>query len=176
MTKSERKVEVCREVMRYIRAGVLNDKTVMSCNVYLDSGVGNYGIIDRLDETPMSRADAKALLESKKCEMCARGALMLAKVAKHNGGVRKISSCGIDQSYTSRSLKDAFTDGELNRIERAFETLYRKPADRYIFTTPERKFGCQFKSDADRLMAICQNIIDHKGQFRPDVEYEIVKE
>ena len=107
--------------------------------------------------------------------MCARGALMLARIDKYNsitwGQTGRLIHIG--STTTSDVLSDAFGVHQLHLIECAFErssaflNRSRAGVDAY-------RFGSDFPDPNLRMMAICQNIIDHDGEFRPRVRYEIV--
>jgi hypothetical protein len=75
MTRSERKVAVAKDVRAHILAKSFKVTPGSYLNIYKD-----------LDELPDSQSQAQCLLSSKKnkCEACARGAMMLVKVAKWN--------------------------------------------------------------------------------------------
>jgi hypothetical protein len=101
----------------------------------------------------------------------------------------------ITQDDTSAALADAFSTEELENIEACFEVCiadnkedefendynydnyyggfsggkssYDKAYDKY------QKHWEAIDDDKDRLMAIMQNIIDHKGEFKPEVPYVV---
>ena len=101
---------------------------------------------------------------------------MLSKVAKFNdaslgdiGGRSSVhgmsmASYGID---TIDMLEDAFSEEELYLIESAFEGWHRD------FGSVLR-FHNDHSYPSNRLIAICQNIIDH-GEFKPSVRYDIIR-
>ena len=90
--------------------------------------------------------------------------MLLCKVAKYNNYDFLIFGEGymIGSHDTTMALKDAFSETELELIERAFERNYS-----YFSWGPD--------NDADRLLAIMQNIVDHNGKFKPSVEYVVEK-
>lgn len=101
----------------------------------------------------------------------------------------------ITQDDTAAALADAFTEDELQDIEACFElciadnkedefendynyynyyggfsggkSSYDKAYDKY------QRHWEAIDDDKDRLMAIMQNIIDHKGEFKPEVPYVV---
>ena len=101
---------------------------------------------------------------AKNCYVCAMGALILSKVGLFNQLTwRDLFNFDTREDYEN-ALFDYFDEDELYEIEDAFECNMSKAG----------KFGYLFKNDNDRLLAIMQNIVDHNGTFKPEVEYEIV--
>lgn len=107
------------------------------------------------------------------CNVCAMGAAMLSAFRLYDGeGFREIWLTGVDRHAAVVQLDGVFGRQMLFDIELAFEAdcgcrdIHEPGSPRY--------FGGAFKNDDDRLIAIMQNIVDHDGEFRPEVEYEIV--
>ena len=94
---------------------------------------------------------------------------MLAKVAKFNNAVV------VDDLNSSKAavenLSDCFTEKMLNTIENVFEK-------QSIIAGGKRRWSPMhhIEDDSDRMLAICQNIIDHDGEFRPFADYEVSEE
>lgn len=169
MTRSERKVAVAKDVKAHILAKSFKVKQGTYLNINKD-----------IEELPNSQLQAQCLLSAKKdkCEACARGAMMLCKVAKWNNWDDRFNEY-IEQWDTSNALSDAFDDEELDLIECFFE---QSAIFSSLCCTEEfvKKYGADpytwGPNDAeDRLLCIMQNIIDHGGDFKPEVEYEIKK-
>jgi hypothetical protein len=153
MTRKQRKVAIAKDVIKQVNAGVFDAKSqhgyVVPMNGYLNG--------------PVEQRNAIAV--AKECHVCARGALMLSRIAKFNDMVINPICGNIEQEQTAKALEDAFTSRELYEIERAFEG--GEDGSDY------RRFFLDHKNSNNRLIAICQNIIDHKGTFRPEVRYVV---
>jgi hypothetical protein len=159
MTQAERRVAIAKEVIANIHASRLN---VRSRYGYV---VPNSDLLPNGLESVAGGTD-KAIAEKYKqtCTVCARGAMMLCKVAKFNNYAWNIYGC-VDSWDTFEALADAFTEDELWDIEQAFEQV-----EKNYDHTP----WMDIDDDTDRLLAIMQNIVDHKGTFQPDVAYKII--
>jgi len=183
LTRKERCVELAKDVIKHIGAGNL---TVMRGQGYIEPKSQGDGDDDwgmdyqniKVDK-PMTK-DTIKLLQSH-CTVCARGALLISRVDKFNTltpldlGFEKYDSTfyGVSCSDTTDGLQGSFTDQELDDIETAFEfnSCYGKPRKTELLAY----FASCFKDDGDRLLAIMQNIVDHKGTFKPEVLYTIEK-
>lgn len=181
MTPKERRIALAKDVIQRIRMKELN----------VCMGNGYVVPFDHLNikdlDGPITKTECKTL--QKHCEVCARGGLMLSRIDKFNSIEWKdvigtdifqdSEYLSIEQEDTTKALKGAFSENQLNLIEAAFEI----DAYTYCGLNPPKKkqargeqaetFGESYDNDSDRLMAICQNIVDH-GEFRPEVEYEII--
>ena len=172
MTRSERKVAVAKDV----RAHILAKSFKVTPGIYIRTRKD-------IDELLDSQSQAQCLLSAKinKCEACARGVMMLVKVAKWNHWDGDFDY--VDNDKTTNALEDAFTEEELDLIECFFERSCTFVEGEYFDNQYEafaEKYGASpinwgpNKPD-DRLLCIMQNIIDHDGEFKPEVEYEIKK-
>jgi len=152
MSKNERKVAIAKDVIANLH--VLKIRSDYGYVVTDNDNDYDVGSLLSFGITPKQIAQ-KAKVE---CSVCARGAMMLCKIDKFNnfdfGGVESIGC--INQENTFEALQDAFSDDELCEIEYAFEDNWS-----------------DIDSDNDRLRAIMQNIIDHKGDFKSEVEYTV---
>ncbi len=168
MTITERKIAICKDVIAQINLG---DMDVEEGSAYLygdvPSSLQGIGINHHI-----TKEQGREIQKS--CEMCARGALMIAKVAKFNevslGNLGISDECkdifNATASVTSSVLSEAFTKMELDYIEAVFEGYQSRPIGRRFYEDHE--------NPKDRLIAICQNIIDY-GEFKPSIRYDIVE-
>jgi hypothetical protein len=170
MSRTEKKVAIAKDVIAQIKAKKLK----------VASGYG-YVVGDLIDDLDVLKkylpSQEIACKMQKECSVCARGAMMLSRVAKFNNYefTASMSKIGIDNEDTFDALKDAFTQHELDIIECCFEGwICGNLTDEDIEDYDIDKWS-NIEDDEDRLMAIMQCIIDHKGVFRPEVEYKIVK-
>ena len=144
----EKAVEIAKDVLLRLDQFKIVDKGIY---IHLDnpSEIPKTGSIqDKLDN----------LIPS--CQVCAMGALMIAYIDKYNNcnfeDFRLHLCSNLDIIY---ALKGFFSERNLKRIEKAFEGWDKGLA--------EYKFGLEYSSPRNRLRAICQNIIDNGGEFRP---------
>ncbi len=96
------------------------------------------------------------------CRGCALGALMYA--ALHLSGspwISEVYSDNVGRTCIRTALRDVFPGHQLGRIEAAFEGWGDCEHWRDSWDDPD-----------DLIDAIMQNIIDHKGTFRPDIVYQ----
>lgn len=164
----QKRIAVCKDVIANIQAAQLN---VVPNNGYI------VGLNMELEDSDVIHHMLPLI--KKKCEVCARGAMMICKIDKFNS-CNYINLNDVEQSDTAEQL-DFFEEDQLNLIETAFELSDMSDGyGRYNYnhskeTIDAIKFGEDFDDPSDRLMAIMQNIVDHKGEFKPEVRYSIVK-
>lgn len=92
--------------------------------------------------------------------MCAKGALFLSRIDKFNKVRRSDLTGYVGDGVICDLLSDIFTFDQLDLIEYCFE----RSSD-WLQELP---------NSADRLLGICQNVIDQGGTFKPKVLYNIV--
>lgn len=156
MNRKERRKAICKDVIKQIHIGKMNIKRNNVYFIIKKSNMPSIGYNDRNITTD----EAKRI--QNKCTCCAMGALMISKIAKFDNvsfdqlGLRNYSDKSLNASSMRIEdiLEEAFSHDELHEIEDAFE--------------------CSDIDPYDKLLEICQNIIDH-GSFKPEVEYEIVE-
>lgn len=106
------------------------------------------------------------------CEVCAKGALFCSLIGRINKfSIKDINSeSGNDESNKiHKELKKYFSIEQLDLIEIAFE------GDSYLGTQLDddiidaaQDFYYEYEDDSNnRLIAICENIIKNKGEFKP---------
>ena len=104
----------------------------------------------------------------KKCDVCLKGALLLAAVARKNdfnfetASVRNSTSLWVLHSGILDRLAGLWSRQELDEMECAFECYPGYRGDDKANT-----FGTQFKKDSDRMVAILKNVIKNRGVFKP---------
>ncbi len=160
----KRKVAVAKDVINQIQ--LKKFKVQKNHYLLLDDDID-------VDPSEDPQKAMKCALDSKKCTVCARGAMMLTKVAKYNNfEFDEFYNLNCDHATTD-ALGDCFTEHELQLIETFFERLsFIDEGDAFnLYGVDYRKWGPN--NPEDRLICIMQNIIDHKGQFVPSVEYTI---
>jgi len=182
LTPAKRRVAIATDALGQVLAG----------GYTLSSDHGDYLSIEKSeindDVTVMFRkrnlsspaSDSDVAFLQKNCQMCARGALLLSRVRKFNscsladvgfGRSRsEITYISASSDHTTDALKGAFSVTQLEMIEAAFERWGGIHDGRDL----AREFGEDHDDDDDRMIAILQNILDHKGTFKPAVRYEIV--
>jgi hypothetical protein len=152
LTKAQQRVAIAKDVIKQIHGGTLTVATGRYCE-------GHYSYLNKFfkDNTCITRHNVVEIRGN--CLCCALGSMLLSRVFLGNKVPRHAWSDGIGWEECRDGLR-CFTGDHLIEIECAFERghpLYRKIPD-----------------PTDRLLAIMQNIVDHNGTFKPDVEYEVV--
>lgn len=170
MSRKERKIAIAKDVIANIHLGKLN---VRMNNGYVG---GIDGDIEYDKEILCQYLPSEQVAELLKpaCQVCARGAMMMCKVAKFNSfDLNKY--CLEDEESTVEALKDAFSEEELGQIEGAFELWGSDsfmPSHKRLSNESLDNWA-SIQDDKDRLLAIMQNVIDHNGVFKPEVKYEV---
>lgn len=154
--RSKRKmmVAVAKDVLKLMRYLKLRQRSYLKPDTY--------GVFDKyIDKEIQPHIPAIA----KKCEVCARGALVLAHAHLYDACV------GVPDNYDTekRSFKLFGRQGTL--IEAAFEMDSSFATSRGYYS-PETAikasdFGANYRDKRDRLRAIMKNIVKNKGAFRP---------
>lgn len=166
LTKTEKqaaRVEIAKDVLKWLRAGKLNASPGTYCALPFET---------EAYDAPLNLQTAlqKKVTKTKPCHVCALGALFIGAVDKYNkvevpvGGYLKKTQSGL----TSR-LKDYFDVRQLRLIESAFEggnfakdsgTMFE-----YIAGFNYRGFYFTYRDSRARLKAIMENIIANEGTF-----------
>lgn len=155
MTAAEKRVAIAQDVIAWVKAGAL----VPSEGGYVCPSNGYFaGMADR--ETQLRDVNLG------QCEVCAVGALFLAKAVRFD-------ACTVGDWRSGQfhdNLTDHFSEEQIALIECAFECcrmgpFYNLPSDED--SGDALAFYRRYRTDKGRLIAIMQNIIDHDGQFVP---------
>jgi len=174
MTSAERRVALAEDVLASLEA---NEIALAAATGYITAKNQDWEEKQYLKDYDPDKCISKQKCNSikKNCTMCARGALMMARIDKYNSITweRTGRLINVRGFVTSNVLSDAFSAYQLKQIECAFE---RSPAHLKHSTggMDAARFGSHITNANLRMMAICQNIIDHDGEFCPSVQYEIV--
>jgi hypothetical protein len=103
-------------------------------------------------------------LSAMKCEVCALGAFFVAKVLRKDACAY---SDDIYRNVISNHLKSIISPEQMGLIEAAFEKDSYFSSAPYDVAQEAVDFGRKYYDSKSRLKAICQNIIDNRGVFRP---------
>jgi hypothetical protein len=117
----------------------------------------------------------------KKCTVCALGAVTLASLVKRDDNVKAAALLQLaedcDRDIVDDGLMSVFSDHQMDLIESAYEMCSIGYGSAFCDQDTRNAviFGKDHKNPSNRLIAIMQNIIDHKGEFKPAVRYDVVK-
>jgi hypothetical protein len=146
MTPAEKRVAMAKDALKWIEAGAL----VPTKGVYVNTiGLDIFHKANGPDafSEDGSRKQARDVVLGA-CIVCAKGALLVAKAVRFNNvTVRDLAD------YSDDQLTDYFTPVQIDFMELAFENRLEP-----WFTT--------YRDDKDRLVAILQNVIRNKGEFK----------
>lgn len=167
---AEARVAIAKDVIARIRIGKLN--------------ATNHGWYIRATKKIRGTAGVNAIEAA--CEVCAKGAVVLSALRVFDGVIaeelrRELANADEDEfgsvgDVSLDVLGGVFDGDQLAMIETAYERgawgdgLFLSRSMNQKCT----EFGCEHDEPTDRLLAIMQNIVDHKGEFKPEVRYEIV--
>ncbi len=167
--KQQLAVDIAKDVLKQLDARKLRIRRGTYCSGSIDSQKGGeIKVGDQVQEhLPVVR---------KACDVCAKGALFLSYVELKNkvrfehinvamdlSGYEGQTNLWFGHGYMCDLLGGAFDRENLNLIENAFEVDYSPQK----LTSPALEFGRKHKTPAARMRAICQNIIDNDGVFKP---------
>jgi hypothetical protein len=157
--KSEMRVAVAKDVIAQ-----------MTAKAY-QPGSG-YVFMEFKEPLPQGATDLREVLglPTARCEVCARGALLLSKARLYNAvplkTIRSSQHVCCGQWFTESALADVFSAETLMLVEAAYEQCYHFAAnlkERYAAS----QFGSQYRDDTERMVAIMENIIANGGEFKP---------
>jgi hypothetical protein len=176
----KKRIEVAKDVIALVNSGVLNPGHVgyiefTGGNGYTDSDTTAAKMIGVWTES----CDFKQV--AKKCTVCALGAATLASLIKKDNVVKAAALIELadynDRDVVDNELEDSvFSKEQMDLIESAYEGSCM--GDVHCLGEDwdhASAFHEDHKNPANRLIAIMQNIIDHDGEFRPEVRYNVVK-
>jgi hypothetical protein len=154
--KKAARVAVAKDVIKWIRAGKMTART------------GDYISLGSSKSKPSLSSIAS------NCTVCAMGAVLLSAFNKFDGDgfARIIEQWGAREDDIVFQLGGLFSESQLRLMEAAFEGYGDDESATWKFC--QSLEGDDENDDNDRLMAIMQNVVDHGGVFRPEVQYEIV--
>ncbi len=159
--KQQLAVDIAKDVIKWIRVRKLKIKDHGS---YLSGDLKGCADVVYQDQV---QPHLPAL--RKHCDVCAKGAMLLSYIELKNkvtfGQVIRLgpwtpyaqsrrASCH-GSSCIAEALDGAFDRDQLDRIEDAFECW------------DGNEWGKKFKTPGKRMIAICQNIIENNGEFKP---------
>lgn len=179
MTPVERKIEIAQDVVDQLQLEALPNVG----SAYLSGGISK-----RIATKKgfLTESDVRSIQKS--CKVCARGALMISRIAKFDRvKIDKLYPYKEIDGYclsiaigtTTDLLEGSFTRDELEVIDETFEGTGNQRSSEKIFHSDhvneiENDWNEDVAGRRNLLMAICQNIVDH-GTFRPLVRYDIIE-
>lgn len=152
-----KRVEIAKDVLLHLQSGLIR------------RGCGTYLHIDNIREYDGERELRDVLsTEGARCEVCAKGALFIADVMRRdNFKVEQYPSNNSGKEpLILDKLSDYFDVEQLHLIESAYEVGKMSTNDSAKADDAIR-FGLEFESKIDRLVAIMNNMIKNNGDFIP---------
>lgn len=165
LTKAEKRIIIAKDVIKQIRSKFLIP--YKGCYV---------SITNNYDPISSGTINAQEELKNiKSCRVCAKGSLLISKIAKFNSvfldGKYDINTTFSQLNGNDRCINNLpeFTRRQLDLIELAFENFISSD-DKTIFFSQKlankaRDFYAKYEDTEQRLIAICKNIIKNKGTF-----------
>ncbi len=163
MTKKQKQVQLAKDVIAQLRAKRFTART------------GAYAILDKFADAKFSKAlETQAEIEmrpivraSKKCRVCAQGALVVAAIDRFNqcklGQWDSLNDVAGD--YDGELVGRFFSEQQIKNIEAAFEGY---AADIWSSNADGTAWKRAYRNHSDRMDAIMRNIIANNGTF--DIE------
>lgn len=145
-TKAQERVTIAQDALAWVKEGAL--VPIRGAYVRASNGVS-------FDDTHKQLRDVNL----GKCEVCARGALFLAKAVRFDN---VIANWGYSTERVNRAtLLEHFDDDQINLIEEYYEGFIRNNA--------AYQWAMNFwTNNSYRMTLILQNIIDNNGTFVPE--------
>lgn len=176
----QKRVVIAKDVIELIAVKVARVRRGTYLSLIIDDAVDGRQLIGEQLNGHLNKEEVR-------CEVCAKGALLLSHINRNNnyrispnffGDIRS-DELNSQNAVMSR-LSGIFYERQLNAIETAFEKgvvildsdlVCGKTADGFFKETDFAKdciaFGKKYKDDKRRLIGIMNNVIKNKGQFIP---------
>ncbi len=148
MTPRERRVAICRDVIKSLNAGQFQAETGVYC-LFDDSLDTNVDLMQNIEQGPV-------------CQVCARGALFCSAVRKFDNCKTSFSRgySPHDNGEFDKTESRFFSRKQIDLIEKYFEGWCRESTKSYLFKEIH-------PDNAKRMKLIMRNIIDNDGTFVP---------
>lgn len=161
LSKQEQKIKIVKDAIAQIKIGTFIAKK------------GDYLSINNLDLYKEISLQSVIGTVKYTCECCAKGAIFASCVMN----VNKVTNQDdfYSENFQKNKLKKWFSAKELDTIETAFEgmiiedstgTLEDKNLEPKQLAIDAMKFGCKYKTEEEKLLAILKNIVKY-GKFTP---------
>jgi len=174
---AQARVEIAKDVLAALTLEVFEPCTgVYATGELRDAKPGTFEGVDLKEAFAGKRV--------RQCQVCARGALFLAKVGRLDGvNMNRHGGFGFDRSTLDPHLLEFFNPGQLELIESAFEgqdmrsassTTTRDDTEAAV-AFGQKHYPALYRSRVSRaldgdlmcLTAIMKNIVKNKGEFKP---------
>jgi len=177
MTKAEKRVQIAKDVIDRI-----NLEQIVPSNVFLDDDKGyTFGV--PFGNTPLEDGqEMKTSLNSITCSACVKGGMFLSYVGRSNNHTYdEYTGVSIEEdSKELKKLREIFTQRQLDLMELFFEgdifSWMHDKGKRLVKANEKmvEKFHEKYIFDRrSRMIAICENIIENNGTFKPrTLKYE----
>lgn len=153
-SKADQRVAIAKDALAWINAGALKP-----------SNGGHYvnptrALAVDVDGERHKQVQLRDMVLGK-CEVCALGALFLAKAVRYDNVLAR--SCG----YYPIALRDHFDEDQMNLIEFTFEgkQICSAGSVSQRRAVQARAFYNRYYDPTDRLYGILENIIENRGTF-----------
>lgn len=161
LPKAKQRVLIAQDVIDRIKLGQIEPVEGDTVVVIGEVGIGADSLKKTLEK------------DSVKCHTCALGGMFVSYIGINNqctvSEARAITSHKLIKGINT-VFKDIFGEHQLSLIEAAFEGMSFHWHDEFITAKKIdlcEKFHGKYKDPSTRLVAICQNIIKNKGEFKP---------
>lgn len=152
----EQRVEICKDVLKHLESGKIESVR----NSFFDNR--NDVIYPLIGSVDAPRSAQTALEKAKVCEVCAKGAIAVSWILRHNAvTLRELESMREDVGSMPPLLVEVFGKPLLDALETAYEghkysTWNDSPA---IFES----FFEENEEPEERLKILMEHVIEHNG-------------
>lgn len=171
MPLAKARVEIAKDVIAALSLGVIRPAAHSS---YFYAAFKSFETAEKARDEDRELRDVFAKEELKTCEVCALGALFVAKIGRldsfklHRESVSQIGSTSLHGGTIKDQLNTFFSYEQMTLIECAFEISDHHARSLLAdVVTAATRFGEEYTNDRSRLVAIMENIIQNNGEFCP---------
>lgn len=168
MSQVEKKIAIAKDVIALIKAEVLNAEKGYKYETFYK---------EMIEYTPDSQVQSvlNDRIETVKCDVCAIGAVALAKIRIGNDCTKEDLGANESDNLID-NVSDIFDEAEMRLMEVMFESVgMTDEAEEMVEEVygddtlwQAEAFHQSYKDDNARLIAIMQNIIDNEGEIKLD--------
>lgn len=173
-TKAQERMVIMKDIIQQLIAGELVAQSGTYLNARREVRFGSAGGVGTGGECVEEIDAREALARMGQCEVCQRGAVVLAMIRRHDRlplAADVLCSCGCGDGTTDAvdKIRRVVTDVDnayVNQLFSATQLLLMEQAFEACNVFPELNvWRAVFPNDVNRMDAICRNVIEHKGTF-----------
>ena len=160
LTARQKRLQIATDVLQYLDDNiVIKPRHSGYFSLYLNHG-----------DSQAVQSEVILNTTAERCQVCAKGALLITKVRNYNG--YRINRFSDEDEHVFRGLRGIFSTAQLDLIESAYERIPRRDTELRTSkavddaaTEMYKDFGSMYVDDSKTLRSIMENITGNDGDF-----------